>query len=86
MKISMYTTLMIKQLVNFLFTIKLTVDISQGSDVPANYKNIILKIFVLSVTIARMGTIFHIKREITPAKKMYNLRIKSAMCKRRNKI
>ena len=45
-----------------------------------NYKTTILKLFVLSVALARTATILPVVSEITRLK-TYNIRIKSEMCK-----
>jgi len=54
--------------VNFLVAIKLSSDFDQVQ-ICINYKKIILKFFVLSVALARSGTLLPIVREITPVKK-----------------
>ena len=54
-----------------------------GSDICKLWK-IMLKFLVLSIALARLGTILHVLREINSitAIKAYNFRIKSGLCKR----
>ena len=53
---------------NFLVAIKLSFDFDQVQ-ICINYKKIILKFFVLSVALARSGTLLPVVREITLVKK-----------------
>ena len=66
---------------NFLFAIKLSSDFLQGSSIK-NYEKIILKFVVLSIALARLGTILPIIREITLKKKCKILESKWECTKR----
>jgi hypothetical protein len=57
---------MLRQLLNFLYPIKLSSDSLQGS----NYENTIFKLVVLSIALARPITILPVVREITRIRKV----------------
>ena len=75
-----YFLIILQQLVNFLFAIKLSTDFFRVQ-IWTNYQKI-TQMCLLSVALTRTGTILYVVREITPTEKTNNFRIKSWMWKR----